>query len=148
MRVATRSSLRADLETLGLKSGDSVLVHAALRKVGPVAGGADMIIAALRDAVGPQGTVLAYADWQGMDVLAQPIQLADGRTVPSLVYLADRAHRQFAGKLPLLEALKHVRQGIGTTGTNIDYVRNTLAHLRELGLRDKGLEELAHRADL
>ena len=67
MRVATRSSLRADLETLGLKSGDSVLVHAALRKVGPVAGGADMIIAALRDAVGPQGTILAYADWQGMD---------------------------------------------------------------------------------
>ena len=67
MRVATRSSLRADLKTLGLKPGDAVLVHAALRKVGPVAGGADMIIAALRDAVGPQGTILGYADWQGMD---------------------------------------------------------------------------------
>jgi glutathione-specific gamma-glutamylcyclotransferase len=75
------------------------------------------------------------------------IHLADGRVVRSLVYLADRAHRQFAGKLPLAKALRLVRQGTGATGTNIDYVRNTLAHLRELGLRDKGLEELARRAD-
>lgn len=74
------------------------------------------------------------------------IHLADGRTVPSLVYLADRKHRQFAGKLPLAKALEHVRQGTGATGSNIDYVRNTLTHLRELGLRDEGLEELARRA--
>ena len=67
MSVATRSSLRADLKTLGLAPGDAVMVHAALRQVGPVAGGADMIIAALRDAVGPQGTILGYADWQGLD---------------------------------------------------------------------------------
>ena len=73
----------------------------------------------------------------------RPIHLADGRVVPSLVYLADRAHRQFAGKLPLAKALKLVRQGKGATGTNIEYVRNTLAHLRELGLRDRNLEALA-----
>jgi len=77
---------------------------------------------------------------------SRPILLADGRTVQSLVYLADRAHRQFAGKLPSDQALKHVRQGTGATGTNTEYVRNTLAHLRELGLRDKGLEELARGA--
>ena len=47
--------------------GDHVLVHAALRSVGPVAGGADMILAALRDAVGPEGTILGYTDWQGED---------------------------------------------------------------------------------
>ena len=76
----------------------------------------------------------------------RPIHLADGRTVPALVYLADRAHRQFAGKLPLAKALRLIRQGAGATGTNVDYLRNTLAHLRELGLRDKGLEELARRA--
>jgi aminoglycoside 3-N-acetyltransferase len=47
--------------------GDHVLVHAALRSVGPVAGGADMILAALRDAVGSEGTILGYTDWQGED---------------------------------------------------------------------------------
>jgi len=76
----------------------------------------------------------------------RPLHLADGRIVPSLVYLADRAHRQFAGKLPLARAIRLVRQGTGATGSNIDYVRNTVAHLQELGLRDRALEELARRA--
>jgi aminoglycoside 3-N-acetyltransferase len=44
-----------------------VLVHAALRKVGHVMGGADTILDALRDAVGPEGTVLGYVDWDGQD---------------------------------------------------------------------------------
>jgi cation transport protein ChaC len=78
----------------------------------------------------------------------RPLHLADGRTVNALVYLADRAHRQFAGKLPLARSIALVRQGKGATGRNIDYVRNTLAHLHELGLRDRTLEELARRASL
>jgi cation transport protein ChaC len=76
----------------------------------------------------------------------RPIHLADGRTVWSLVYLADRKHRQFAGKLSLAKSLRLVRQGRGATGSNIDYVTNTIAHLRELGLQDRAQEELARRA--
>ena len=76
----------------------------------------------------------------------RPIHLADGRTVAALVYLADRGHRQFAGKLALPKALRLVRQGHGATGSNVDYVRNTVAHLAALGLRDRSLEELARRA--
>ena len=74
------------------------------------------------------------------------IHLADGRSVWSLVYLADRSHRQFAGKLSLRRSLRLVRQGRGATGSNVDYVKNTVAHLRELGLQDRALEELARRA--
>ncbi len=77
--------------------------------------------------------------------VVRPIHLADGRTVPALVYLADRQHRQFAGKLPLAKAIRLVRQGNGATGSNVAYVENTVAHLRELGLRDRPLEELARR---
>ena len=73
----------------------------------------------------------------------RPIHLDDGRTVPALVYLADRAHRQFAGKLPLRKAVSLVRKGRGATGTNIAYLQNTMAHLDEMGLRDRSLEELA-----
>ena len=76
----------------------------------------------------------------------RPIHLDDGRTVDALVYLADRAHRQFAGKLPLARAVSLVRGGRGATGTNIDYVLNTVAHLKEMGLRDRTLEALAERA--
>ena len=59
----TRRSLRADFEALGLASGDAVLVHAALRRVGPILGGPDTLIDALRDVVGLQGTILGYCDW-------------------------------------------------------------------------------------
>ena len=76
----------------------------------------------------------------------RPLLLDDGRTVPALAYLADRAHRQFAGKLPPDRAVALVRRGHGATGSNLDYVRNTVAHLREMGLRDRGLEDLARRA--
>src|SRR5258708_5974823 len=76
----------------------------------------------------------------------RPIHLADGRTVWSLVYLADRKHRQFAGKLSLAKSLRLVRQGRGATGSNIDYLKNTVAHLRALGLQDRALDELARRS--
>ncbi len=76
----------------------------------------------------------------------RPIHLADGRVVPALVYLADRKHRQFAGKLPLAKAIELVRRGRGATGSNLIYVQNTVAHLRNLGLQDRVLEELARRA--
>ena len=76
----------------------------------------------------------------------RPIHLDDGRTVPALVYLADRKHRQFAGKLPLATAAALVRRGHGATGTNLEYVLNTVAHLDDLGLHDPALEALAKRA--
>lgn len=74
---ATRRSLRADLEALGLVSGDAVLVHAALRKVGPILGGPDTLIDALTDAVGPEGTILGYCDWQLEDEAAENLAARD-----------------------------------------------------------------------
>jgi aminoglycoside 3-N-acetyltransferase len=62
--TATRASLAADLRAIGLETGDAVLVHAALRSVGRVVGGPDTVLAAMRDVVGPEGTVLGYTDWQ------------------------------------------------------------------------------------
>lgn len=62
--TATRTSLAADLRSIGLEPGNAVLVHAALRQVGRVIGGPDTILAAMQDVVGPEGTVLGYTDWQ------------------------------------------------------------------------------------
>ncbi|MFE9458670.1 aminoglycoside N(3)-acetyltransferase [Streptomyces californicus] len=49
------------LSALGVRPGDVLLVHAALRSLGPVAGGARGVLAALRRAVGPEGTVVVPA---------------------------------------------------------------------------------------
>ncbi len=60
----TRQSLRSDLRRLGVRDGDLLMVHASLRAVGPVTGGAGAVVEALLDAAGPAGTVAAYVDFE------------------------------------------------------------------------------------
>lgn len=55
------------LAALGVREGDAVFVHASLRKVGPVEGGAEGLIVALDRAVGTTGATMmvlgAQDDW-------------------------------------------------------------------------------------
>jgi aminoglycoside 3-N-acetyltransferase len=57
----SRASLHDDLRALGLARGDTVMVHASVRSVGPVVGGPDQIHLAIKDAIGAEGTLLMYA---------------------------------------------------------------------------------------
>ncbi|MDQ6826053.1 MAG: aminoglycoside 3-N-acetyltransferase [Candidatus Eremiobacteraeota bacterium] len=61
---ATRASLLSDFRSLGIAHGDVVMVHASMRRVGPVLGGVTTLAQALLDALGDQGTLLAYVDWE------------------------------------------------------------------------------------
>lgn len=61
---ATRASLRSDLARLGVAPGNLLMVHAAIRSLGPVTGGVNTVIHALLDAVGPTGTLFAYVDFE------------------------------------------------------------------------------------
>lgn len=54
----TVADIAAQLTALGLRPGALVMVHASLRKVGPVAGRADGLIEAVRLAIGESGTML------------------------------------------------------------------------------------------
>ena len=47
-----------DLQNLGLKKGDTVVVHSSLKSMGNVEGGADTVIDALIEVVGEEGTVM------------------------------------------------------------------------------------------
>ncbi len=49
------------LKALGVRPGMTLLTHSALRRVGPVAGGADTVIDALLEVLGPEGTLLMSA---------------------------------------------------------------------------------------
>ncbi len=89
--TATRASLAADLEAIGLAPGDAVLVHAALRAVGRVIGGPDTILTAMRDVVGPEGTILGYTDWQLEDDERDDLSLRPH--VPAFDPLTSRATR-------------------------------------------------------
>ncbi len=71
----TQKQLVRHLADLGLRKGDAVLAHAALRKVGPILGGPDTLIAAIGAVIGPQGTLLAYCDWQADDEVLENLEL-------------------------------------------------------------------------
>lgn len=71
------------------------------------------------------------------------MHLSDGAETEALTYVANRNHQQYAGDLDREHLLMLVRQGLGRSGPNADYVLNTEAHLRELGIRDPTLEWLA-----
>ena len=54
----TQEQLVCDLRRLGVASGQVLLVHASLKSLGWVAGGAPAVVSALRTAVGPDGHVV------------------------------------------------------------------------------------------
>jgi aminoglycoside 3-N-acetyltransferase len=72
-RPVTITGMVEDLRALGVEPGDTLLVHASLSALGWVCGGAQAVVAALREAVGETGTVVVPthtgqytdpADWE------------------------------------------------------------------------------------
>ena len=57
----SRQELADGFRALGVGAGDTVMVHASIRAVGPIAGGPDQIHLALKDALTADGTLLMYA---------------------------------------------------------------------------------------
>ncbi len=53
----TKNEIAASLRDLGLKTGDIVLLHSSLSSIGAVEGGADAVIEAFLDVLGPAGTL-------------------------------------------------------------------------------------------
>ena len=57
----TRGCLVEELRALGVRAGDSVMMHSSLSALGHVEGGAEAVTDALLDTVGPGGTLLVPA---------------------------------------------------------------------------------------
>ena len=56
--AAGKTSLTADLQRLGVNAGDLVMVHSSLRSLGMVDKGAQTVVDAFLDALGPSGTLV------------------------------------------------------------------------------------------
>src|SRR6478672_8861440 len=57
----SRRDLADGFRSLGVTAGDTVMVHASVRAVGPIAGGPDQIHLALKDVLTNAGTLVMYA---------------------------------------------------------------------------------------
>jgi aminoglycoside 3-N-acetyltransferase len=53
----TKASVASDLQRLGVRSGQLLMVHSSLRSIGYVLGGAQAVVRALIDVLGPDGTL-------------------------------------------------------------------------------------------
>jgi aminoglycoside 3-N-acetyltransferase len=67
------ASIVAALRDLGIRPGDTLLVHSSLSRLGYVVGGVDAVVKALQEAVGEDGTLGAPTFW-----IADPNAAEDG----------------------------------------------------------------------
>jgi len=68
-----------------------------------------------------------------------------GEARPAICYILDRSHAQYAGGMDADEQAGIIARAVGPSGSNADYLMNTLAKLRELGIEDDDLEAMADR---
>src|SRR5215217_4697647 len=102
--VVARSLLARDLENLGLRPGGALMVHCRMSALGHVVGGAETVVRALLDALGPGGTLMAYTGWQDeppgnldtLDEWTRLIYLEEHPAYDPRVALSRRDH----GRLP------------------------------------------------
>lgn len=66
--LVLKRDILAALENVGVRPGQSVMVHASLSSLGYVCGGAQAVIEALLEAVGPEGTIMMPTQsWKNLD---------------------------------------------------------------------------------
>lgn len=73
-------------------------------------------------------------------------RLDSGERIAAWAYLARVGHPRFEGDLERCELLARLRVARGQGGSNLDYLRETVAHLRELGIAEPELEGLLAEA--
>lgn len=70
-----------------------------------------------------------------------------GERVWALSFVADPGHCQYAGGLPPTAAAALVRQGRGSYGGSLDYLRNVVEHLDAISIADGPLHRILALAE-
>ncbi len=66
----------------------------------------------------------------------------DGEKFRALAFTASRNGQSYTGKLPAAEVAKVLARAAGHWGSGAEYLFNTVAHLAEFGIHDRGLWQL------
>lgn len=61
--TVTKQGLILDLQKLGVKAGQVIMLHASIKSVGWIVGGPDMVLEALFEILGREGTLMMYVGW-------------------------------------------------------------------------------------
>lgn len=105
----SRAELAEDFRALGIAPGATLMVHASVRAVGPIAGGPDQIHLALKDAVTDAGTLMMYAS------------CPDGYDEVGSGHLSTDAERELLAKLPAFDP--QTARSARDNGTLVEFLR-------------------------
>jgi len=95
MSAADAAAIRQDLEKLGVAQGDVLLMHSSFKSLGPVEGGIATLIAALRQTLGEQGTLLIPTLSYAYATIENPV--FDARKTKSCIGAVSEYFRQMEG---------------------------------------------------
>ncbi len=73
---------------------------------------------------------------------------SEPKPVTAISFVVDPGHKQYSGRLSDEQTLEMILQGVGERGPCLDYLQNTVRHLRALGLHDRPLERLLRLAEV
>lgn len=89
-----------------------------------------------------------------LDLLWQREMVSDGyeprwvrvhcgdRSVAAITWVINPAGERYAGKLPVGTIARHLATAAGRLGSNRDYLESAIAHLDELGIRERRLHRI------
>lgn len=67
--------------------------------------------------------------------------------VCACTFVVDRKHEQYRGQLDETATVALIASGVGSNGSNREYLSNTVDHLRALGIHDARLETLRRQVE-
>lgn len=91
---------------------------------------------------------LDYREKGGYHRVQLELELADGRTVEALTYVAGPGNPNYLGAGAPTAVARQILRAVGPSGHNLDYLQRLARVLRELGIADEhvfGLERLCQR---
>jgi aminoglycoside 3-N-acetyltransferase len=127
--LVSRADVADGLRGVGLRPGQVVLVHSAMRTVGQVDGGAATVVAALLDVIGPRGTLVAPTFTFIHEVEAQPT--IDPATDPSEMGAITEAVRRH----PLARRSTAFRHSFAAIGHRAEVIASVDPALAPFDLR-------------
>jgi len=80
--------------------------------------------------------------WVSLELDGEGNVETGGGPISALTFTVNRASRQFAGDLTAAQTIDHIARPIGERGPCRDYLANTIASLRSLGIEEAHLNAL------
>ncbi len=127
----TRTDISTSLESMGLKTGDRVMVHSSLSSIGHVEGGATTVVEAFLKVLGPTGTLMVPT------FTHSGCEYFDPLVTPSLNGAITEAARAYPGAVRSL----HPTHALTAIGVDAEDLLKDDLNRGALG-RDCGLDRL------